>query len=172
MDNALCSHRIHLRQSHRLGQLFYSPALTEDSATCSLNTLGYFFYSINAADPRSPEVPSTSSAPSRNVQAALPSPHENPDGYLFIYCNRLCPLAFYSLVLKMSSWVSASISLFSSFPFSPSVHYRPPIILCRVEWLQPFPADVGREADYTLVLTGHQFITGHRQLPIYCHQPI
>lgn len=68
----------------------------------------------------------------QNVQAALPS-HKNADAYLFIYCNSLCPLAFYSLVLKMRSWVSVSISLFSSFSFSPSVHYLPPIILCRVE---------------------------------------
>lgn len=51
VDNALCSHRIHLRQSHRLRQLFYSPALTEDSPTCSLNALSYLLYSANATDP-------------------------------------------------------------------------------------------------------------------------
>lgn len=43
VDNILCSHRIHLRQSRGLRQLFYSPALTGDSPTCSLDTFSCFF---------------------------------------------------------------------------------------------------------------------------------
>lgn len=54
MYTVRCCHAIHLRQSHCPRQLFYSPAPTEDSPTCSPNTLSYLLSSTATADAPGP----------------------------------------------------------------------------------------------------------------------
>lgn len=54
MYTVRCCHGIHLRQSHCLRQLFYSPAPTEDSPTCSPNTLSYLLSNTDTADAPGP----------------------------------------------------------------------------------------------------------------------
>lgn len=108
VDDTLCSHRIHLRHSHRLRQLFYSPALTEDSPTCSLSTLSYFFSTTS--------MPRAHRADSPAVALLSVPPHSwmslPPHRMLMLIYNTFSPLEFHSLILKKAyAWV-----LFSTTP--------------------------------------------------------